>query len=112
MLAHSFVIARRTLILVFATISMFGCITTSAMAHTTGQLAEAMSVESHRHAEDAGTLHEMAHAGGMADLSHDSPCATATVVTPSANMSSAWIKGDFSMGEFGLACMMERPPRA
>jgi hypothetical protein len=114
MLARPFAIVRRALILVFAAISMFGCVMTSAMAHTAGQLAEAMTVESHGHphAEDSRTLHEMAHAGGTADLSHDSPCSIATIATSWAAESPAWVDSRFSMAQFGLSCTTERPPRA
>lgn len=83
------------------------------MAHTAGQLAEATGFESHgsHDPKDSRTLHELAHASGTADLSHDNPWFTITVATAPAKASPEWVDGYFSIDEFSWACTMERPPQ-
>jgi hypothetical protein len=107
-------IIRRALILVFAAISMFGCVTGSAVAHTTGMMAGVMEVEDHghRHDEDSRTVHGVTHQHGTADHTHDTPSFSVPVrwfwpaaVAPSPDSPTI-------MMPFSVRTTQDRPPRA
>jgi hypothetical protein len=100
--------------LAFAVISMFGCVTGSTVAHTTGTLAAILQADDHghRHSEDNSIVHGVAHHQGMADHTHDTPSfllAYQWVASPSAD---AWVHAVPAIGPFDLSGKLHRPPRS
>ncbi len=103
----------RALILAIAVVSMFVCVTGSAIAHTTGALATIVEVDGHghQHGEDASTLHGMSHKQGTADHTHDTSSFLATNALFWPAVVVQRIGARLAMATFNIRVPLERPPR-
>jgi hypothetical protein len=104
----------RALILAMAAVSMFVCVTGSAIAHTSDALATMVEVHGHghQHDEDASTLHGMSHKQGTADHTHDTPSFLGMSVWfwPAAILRATGARP--AMTTLNIRVTLERPPRA
>jgi hypothetical protein len=104
----------RALILAMAVVSMFVCVTGSAIAHTSGALATIVEfdIHGHQHGEDTSTLHGMSHKQGTADHTHDTPgfLGTNDWFWPTASLHATGARR--TIVTLDVRVTLERPPRA
>lgn len=104
---------RRLLILLFAAISMFGCATGSAMAHTTNVITTTIASDDHGHSHDRqnGIGNGVSGHHNAADHTHDTPHFPALIVVSWTVPSIGWFQGVSGDSVLGIAHTMDRPPR-